>query len=87
MAGNLPAIDGGGSLVVGPADTSKTTSSGNNAASLQSQSSYTVTIDNLPVQLFAKYGFTFAYLYEDPNGTITGPRSATYFLYRSSAVF
>ena len=75
----LDAVDGGGGVAPTP-DLSKTTQSGNNAASLQSQDSFTVTIDNLPVQLFAKYGFTFSYLYQNGSSTIEGPRSATYFL-------
>jgi hypothetical protein len=76
----IPAVDGGSSANVPSPDLGKTTASGNNAASVQSQDSYTVVIDNLPVQLFAKYGFTFSYLYQDTNGIVTGPRSATYFL-------
>jgi hypothetical protein len=81
MSSLPPAVDGGtAGAIVAPADLASSLLIGQNAASLQSQDSYTVTIDNLPVKLFTKYGFTFSYLYSDPSGTIEGPRSATYFI-------
>ena len=81
MTSLAPSIDGGGiGPLVTPADLASSVAAGNNSASLQSQDSYTVTIDNLPVSLFRKYAFTFSYIYSDPSGPIDGPRSATYFV-------
>ena len=76
LAGSL---DGGGAGVATP-DLQKNGSAAAAAASIKSNDSYSITIENLPVKIFGSYNFVFQYLYLDDSQPtpIDGPFSATY---------
>lgn len=76
LAGSL---DGGGAGVATP-DLQKNGSAAVAAASIKSNDSYSITIENLPVKIFGSYNFVFQYLYLDDSQPtpIDGPFSATY---------
>lgn len=75
----INSLDGGGDTV--PADIEPDNASAANSASKTTANSFIVTKDGYNVVVNAKYQFSFAYLYEDPENpseTIQGPRSANF---------